>query len=59
MENRFKQSLLDPNVLSVTLEVVPGRGAREKSQETAIALAEQAAVSLVKRHHDTVAGQLA
>jgi len=43
MENRFKQSLLDPNVLSVTLEVVPGRGAREKSQETAIALAEQAA----------------
>lgn len=43
MENRFKQSLLDPNTFSVTWELVPGRGAREKSQESAIAAAEQAA----------------
>lgn len=43
MENRFKESLLDKNTLSVTWEVVPGRGAREKSQESALAAAEQAA----------------
>jgi len=43
VENRFKQSLLDKNSLSVTWEVVPGRGAREKAQETALAAAEQAA----------------
>jgi methylenetetrahydrofolate reductase (NADPH) len=43
VENRFKQSLLDPNTFSVTWELVPGRGAREKSQESAIAAAEQAA----------------
>lgn len=45
MENRFKQSLLDPNTLSVTWEVVPGRGAREKAQENALLAAEQAAKS--------------
>jgi len=43
MENRFKQSLLDKNTLSITWELVPGRGAREKAQEDAIAAAEQAA----------------
>ncbi len=43
MENRFKESLHDKNTLSVTWEVVPGRGAREKAQEVAIAAAEQAA----------------
>lgn len=43
MENRLKDSLLDPNTLSVTWELVPGRGAREKSQESALAAAEQAA----------------
>lgn len=43
MENRFKESLLNPDVMSVTWELVPGRGAREKSQETAMAAAEQAA----------------
>ncbi|MEL7563517.1 MAG: methylenetetrahydrofolate reductase C-terminal domain-containing protein [Dehalobacterium sp.] len=43
MENRFKESLLDSNTMSVTWELVPGRGAREKSQESALAAAEQAA----------------
>ncbi|MHB1404379.1 MAG: methylenetetrahydrofolate reductase C-terminal domain-containing protein [Desulfitobacteriaceae bacterium] len=43
MENRFKESLLDQNNLSVTWELVPGRGAREKAQESALAAAEQAA----------------
>ncbi|ADG83496.1 methylenetetrahydrofolate reductase C-terminal domain-containing protein [Thermincola potens] len=43
MQNRFKESLLDKNTMSVTWELVPGRGAREKSQEEAIAAAEQAA----------------
>ena len=44
MENKFKESLLDKNTLSVTWELVPGRGATEKAQETAIASAEQAAI---------------
>jgi len=43
LENRFKDSLLDKNTMSVTWEVVPGRGAREKAQETALAQAESAA----------------
>ena len=43
MLNRFKESLLDKNVFSVTWELVPGRGAREKAQEEAIKAAEQAA----------------
>lgn len=43
MGNRFKESLLDKNTMSVTWELVPGRGAREKSQEEAILAAEQAA----------------
>lgn len=43
MENRFKSSLLDKNTLSITWELVPGRGAREKAQEDAIAAAAQAA----------------
>ena len=43
MENRFKQSLLDKSSLSITWELVPGRGAREKAQEDAIAATEQAA----------------
>ena len=43
MENKFKDSLLDKDTMSVTWEVVPGRGAREKAQETALAQAESAA----------------
>lgn len=43
MENKFKDSLLDKNTLSVTWELVPGRGATEKAQEEAISSAEQAA----------------
>ncbi len=43
MENKFKTSLLDPNVFSVTWEVVPGRGAREKAQLDALKAAEAAA----------------
>ena len=42
MENKFKESVLDKNTLSVTWELVPGRGANEKAQEVAIACAEQA-----------------
>lgn len=43
MNNRFKESLLDKNTLSITWELVPGRGAREKAQEDAIFATEQAA----------------
>lgn len=43
MENKFKESLLSKNTLSVTWELVPGRGAREIAQENALASAEQAA----------------
>jgi methylenetetrahydrofolate reductase (NADPH) len=45
MENRFKESLLDKNTMSVTWEVVPGRGAWEKPQEVALEAAEVAAKS--------------
>ncbi len=44
-ENRFKQSLYDPNTFSVTWELVPGRGAFEKPQEVLIKSAEEAAKS--------------
>ena len=44
-ENRFKQSLYDPDTFSVTWELVPGRGAFEKAQEDLIAAAEAAAKS--------------
>ena len=40
MINRFKESLLDPGTFSVTWEIVPGRGAKEKAQEEAIATAK-------------------
>lgn len=43
MENRFKQSLLDKSTFSVTWELVPGRGAREKAQDVVFASAELAA----------------
>lgn len=42
-ENRFKESLLNPDVFTVTWELVPGRGARETAQEKALSLAGQAA----------------
>ena len=45
MENIFKKSLLDKSIFSVTWELVPGRGAREKAQETVFANAEAAAKS--------------
>lgn len=45
MENKFKQSLLDRSVFSVTWELVPGRGATEKAQETVFKNAEAAAKS--------------
>ena len=38
-ENSFKEALLNHSVFPVTWELVPGRGAREASQEKAIALA--------------------
>ena len=43
-ENSFKEALLNHSVFPVTWELVPGRGAREASQEKAIALANQAAL---------------
>jgi methylenetetrahydrofolate reductase (NADPH) len=43
MGNRFMTSLMDPATLSVTWELVPGRGAREKDQEKALTSAQQAA----------------
>lgn len=43
INNKFKDSLLDKNRFSVTWELVPGRGAFEKSQANAIQAAEQAA----------------
>lgn len=43
MLNRFKESLLDKNVFSVTWELVPGRGSREKSIEEVLQAAEDAA----------------
>ena len=39
----FQRSLLDESAFSVTWELVPGRGAFEKPQETAMASAEEAA----------------
>jgi methylenetetrahydrofolate reductase (NADPH) len=42
VENRFETSLLDPGTFSVTWELVPGRGAREKAQEAALEAAAQA-----------------
>ena len=43
MESSFQRSLLDPETFSVTWELVPGRGAREKSQEKCLADAAEAA----------------
>ncbi|HUW39767.1 MAG TPA: methylenetetrahydrofolate reductase C-terminal domain-containing protein [Rectinemataceae bacterium] len=40
---RFEDSVLDTSTFSVTWELVPGRGAREKPQASAMASAEQAA----------------
>ncbi len=42
-KNRFKDALLNPDVFTVTWELVPGRGAREVAQEKALSLAIQAA----------------
>jgi methylenetetrahydrofolate reductase (NADPH) len=42
-ENSFQEALLNPSVFPVTWELVPGRGAREQSQEKALAYAQQAA----------------
>ncbi len=43
MENSYKKSLLDPETFSVTWELVPGRGAREKAQDEVFVAAEKAA----------------
>ncbi|MCG0276901.1 MAG: methylenetetrahydrofolate reductase, partial [Thermosediminibacteraceae bacterium] len=45
MQNRFKESLLNKNEFTITWELVPGRGAKEKTQEDVIMAAEQAAKS--------------
>ena len=42
-ENLFKKALLDPDIFTVTWELVPGRGARETTQDNLLALARQAA----------------
>jgi len=39
----FREAVKNPNVLSVTWELVPGRGAWEKSQENVLKMAELAA----------------
>ncbi len=44
-KNAFMENLLDKNTFPVTWELVPGRGAFEKAQETLIKSAEQAAKS--------------
>jgi methylenetetrahydrofolate reductase (NADPH) len=41
----FHQSLVDPDTFSITWELVPGRGAFERAQETLLRRAEQAAQS--------------
>ncbi|RMG88489.1 MAG: methylenetetrahydrofolate reductase, partial [Candidatus Dadabacteria bacterium] len=43
--SKFQESLLDENTFSVTWELVPGRGAREKAQEVVVESAEAAAKS--------------
>lgn len=43
INNRFEESLLNKNTMSVTWELVPGRGAREKAQADVMISAEQAA----------------
>src|SRR5450830_298063 len=53
MENKFRQSLLDKSVFSVTWELVPGRGAKEKAQEIVFSSAE-AAVKCGKIHGLTI-----
>lgn len=39
----FKEALLNPDSLSVSWEIIPGRGALEDSQENVLRMAEQAA----------------
>ncbi len=43
MEKSFEKSLLDRSVMTVTWELVPGRGAREKAQEKVLLEAQKAA----------------
>lgn len=43
MENVFEKSLIDQSIMTVTWELVPGRGAKEKAQETVLREAEKAA----------------
>jgi len=43
LENVFETSLKDSSVMTVTWELVPGRGAREKAQEIVLREAEKAA----------------
>ncbi len=45
MQNKLKESILDPNEFTVTWELVPGRGAEEKSQETIFENAQEATKS--------------
>lgn len=42
-DNRFKEALFNPAKFPVTWELVPGRGAKESTQEKALSLACQAA----------------
>lgn len=41
----FREALLNPDVLSVTWELIPGRGAFEESQQNVLKMAELAAAS--------------
>jgi methylenetetrahydrofolate reductase (NADPH) len=42
-QNRFKEALLNSDIFPVTWELVPGRGAKEATQEKTLTLASQAA----------------
>ena len=41
--NRFKEALLERNEFIYTLELVPGRGSRGKTQDEVMGIAEKAA----------------
>jgi len=46
-KNRFKEALLDKKEFIYTLELVPGRGSRGKSQDDILRIADRAAQSKI------------
>ena len=43
-KNRFKEAVLEKKEFIYTLELVPGRGSRGKTQDDILRMAEQAAI---------------